>query len=531
MPPKRFEGMGSIPPSHQSEQQLTNALYRLPESVSPEFVAEMTQKIAALVDTELELSEKHPLTTEAKTILHLKLARHYEDNGEAALINIPTMVDALVESPRWLQSDKGSVDKLFEIHEMKTLQRIAELRRKRAEQTDNGEFNPYENLFETNSGNYYLARLLNMPHLEEESEYMDHCVGTSDSYINKIKRGDVEIFSFRAKSTDEPIVTIEYDTKSGRLLQVKAKDDRIPTTADDFAPDLLEAIERLSETYNDKNEQRTVSGSEIPNLRQLVTLQEKQATDQALTREELVFLYEIDAPVIGFEPGTREPIINVLPLGRNIEADILTIFDCAEEEVAHDLASISENTKVYIGPLEPGIFQKLPENLEHVYTSFPEKPIRRETIEIGGKSAEQLISEMQDQGITISDYAKSMMDNPDFVVGEQREEIVLIRLTIAELGFKTNATTDQVYERAAALGLELCPADTGPQYCLAYKDQPLNDYVLIAMKPITDQDGFPGIFDLRRIDDGLWLDDYWTRPDNEWRPDDQFVFRLRKSEA
>jgi hypothetical protein len=210
---------------------------------------------------------------------------------------------------------------------------------------------------------------------------------------------------------------------------------------------------------------------------------------------------------------------------------MLVIFECTRDEIAHVPSQINENTKAYVGQLEPGIFQKLPENLEHVYTSFPEKKIRRENVEIGGKSAEQLISEMEAAGINISDFAKSMLNNREFVPGKNPEEATLIRLTVADLGFKSSATTDQIYERAQILGLELCPADTGPNYRLKYQNQPLNEWIYMGMKQITDSDGRPRVFKLGRRDDGLWLGGSWAEPDNEWHPDGKFVFRLRKSES
>ena len=163
-------------------------------------------------------------------------------------------------------------------------------------------------------------------------------------------------------------------------------------------------------------------------------------------------------------------------------------------------------------------------------TSFPEKKIRRENVEIGGKSAEQLISEMEAAGINISDYTKSMLKNREFVPGKNPEEATLIRLTVADLGFKSSATTDQIYERAQILGLELCPADTGPNYRLKYRNQPLGEWIYMGMKQITDSGGDPHVFELVRYDDGLglWLNDYLARPDREWYSDVEFVFRLRK---
>jgi len=117
------------------------------------------------------------------------------------------------------------------------------------------------------------------------------------------------------------------------------------------------------------------------------------------------------------------------------------------------------------------------------------------------------------------------------VPGKNPEEATLIRLTVADLGFKNSTTTDQIYERAQILGLEPCPADTGPHYRLKYQNQPLNEWIYMGMKQITDSDGYPVVFKLERSDDGLWLDGSWAAPDREWGPDGRFVFRLRKSES
>ncbi len=46
---------------------------------------------------------------------------------------------------------------------------------------------------------------------------------------------------------------------------------------------------------------------------------------------------------------------------------------------------------------------------------------------------------------------------------------------------------------------------------------------------ITDRDGNPNVFKLERNEDGLWLNDNWTNPDNRWNPDNGFVFVSRKS--
>ena len=139
---------------------------------------------------------------------------------------------------------------------------------------------------------------------------------------------------------------------------------------------------------------------------------------------------------------------------------------------------------------------------------------------------------MEAAGINISNYAKSMLKNREFVPGKNPEEATLIRLTVADLGFKSGVTTEQIYKRAQILGLELCPPDTGPNYRLKYQNQPLNEWLYVGMKQVTDPDGYPHVFKLERNDDGLWLlGAYWAKPGHEWYPDFKFVFRLRKSES
>lgn len=77
------------------------------------------------------------------------------------------------------------------------------------------------------------------------------------------------------------------------------------------------------------------------------------------------------------------------------------------------------------------------------------------------------------------------------------------------------------------LGLELCPPELAPQYRLEYKDQPLDERLYVAMRPITSSDGEPRIFVLGHDADGLSLDAARARPDDKWRPTDMFILCTR----
>lgn len=266
-------------------------------------------------------------------------------------------------------------------------------------------------------------------------------------------------------------------------------------------------------------------------MKALTLIEKKTKSGEALIKDDLIFLYEINSKIQGFgyqgDPRIKELRDKRRP---NIKEDAAIVFECESDQIARKIEDINQNTKAYVGKLQPGIFDLIQKNnIEHIYTSFPEGKIRRETIEIGGKTAKELESELKKEKINISDYAQDMLRSKDFATSKKLEETQLVRLKVSDLGFERGATTEEIYKKAEELGLDLCPAEVGPHYSLKYKDQPLNEWFWIAMKQISDRRRNPSVFSLVRDDDGLWLSSSWAGPADEWDSDDEFVFRFRKS--
>lgn len=136
---------------------------------------------------------------------------------------------------------------------------------------------------------------------------------------------------------------------------------------------------------------------------------------------------------------------------------------------------------------------------------------------------------LRKSGVRISDWGQNLLDSEKFDMAEQAERIDLASLTVAELGFPNGATTREIYEAAAKLGLELCPAEVGPRLRMQPDtEQTLGEYFAVAMEPITDSGGDPFVFFLHRGDVGPGLDAAFARPGSWWLPSHRFVFRLRK---
>jgi hypothetical protein len=176
-----------------------------------------------------------------------------------------------------------------------------------------------------------------------------------------------------------------------------------------------------------------------------------------------------------------------------------------------------------------------PEHLQKILKDALCSPVTRamprhlKTIKLGTHmDADTLRKAMKKSGYQIGPWADDILGKPGFTVSSKEVEVDLLVASVAELGFSRGASYKDVCARAAELGLELCPAEVGPQLRLQYDDQPAGDWLRIAMHPIVDSDGHLGIFAvgcdyfepcLRGGDNG--------RAETIWNASEHFVFVRR----
>lgn len=266
-------------------------------------------------------------------------------------------------------------------------------------------------------------------------------------------------------------------------------------------------------------------------MKQLTTVTEKHRAGMQLNQQDLIFLYEINGTIQGFG-YQRDPRIDELRSTRNPAEDAPIVFDCAPDQIATNISDVTQETKAYIGPLEAEIFNKLPDTVEHVYTKFPEGKIMQKEIALGTgpKNAQEFEQAMMAKGYQVSSWAKDMMEQSAFKVSKEEKKIDLVVVSVESLGFPNGAQYSEIQARAQELGLQLAPAEVGPQLRLQYDDQSNGEWLRIGMEAITDSDGDRRIFEVGRRDGGrAWLDRNNGYPGYRWDGDDQFVFvRSRK---
>jgi len=152
------------------------------------------------------------------------------------------------------------------------------------------------------------------------------------------------------------------------------------------------------------------------------------------------------------------------------------------------------------------------------------------TIQIGTfRKVRQLRQALTDKKFRVSDYAGDLMDRMTLV--PKPTTLDLYRATNAELGLTQGGTVAQSFEAIAKIGGEKLPAEVGPYYRLNNPDQPLGQWELMYMDPITDRDGYPRVFYVEHDKDGLWLYGYYAYPEHFDNAEYVWVFGRKRPGA
>src|SRR5262249_37565396 len=125
----------------------------------------------------------------------------------------------------------------------------------------------------------------------------------------------------------------------------------------------------------------------------------------------------------------------------------------------------------------------------------------------------------------VGDLAGQILARPAFALSATRMDVTLVRLSAAELGFRTaTVRLADLYGRARSPGLELAAAEVAPQLRLHYRDQPVGEFLHVGMAPITTWSGEPVILVVANGGEGLLLLGQHGRDDLEIPAHNRFVF-------
>ena len=130
------------------------------------------------------------------------------------------------------------------------------------------------------------------------------------------------------------------------------------------------------------------------------------------------------------------------------------------------------------------------------------------------------------RGMVLGDWAYDVLRNRRVTIANTESRVKLVKISIEDLGFNKGASLYKIYRRAKELGLQLCPAEVGPRLRLQYTNQPLDEWLVIAMEGIKSSDDGLGLFMVGRGGMGLWLLGCNGDPDAIWNKNAHFLFVL-----
>ncbi|QPF95303.1 hypothetical protein IC761_23705 [Bradyrhizobium commune] len=144
----------------------------------------------------------------------------------------------------------------------------------------------------------------------------------------------------------------------------------------------------------------------------------------------------------------------------------------------------------------------------------------------------RLRNELDRMGCNVGGQAAEILARSAFTVGAHKIDVDLIAVTPAQLGFTSDTVTlANVYARARQLGFELAAAEVGPQLRIQYLDQPMGEFLIIGMEPITTWSGEPIILNVANGGAGLILIGQDGRATAEIHVASRFVFARSRQSA
>lgn len=148
------------------------------------------------------------------------------------------------------------------------------------------------------------------------------------------------------------------------------------------------------------------------------------------------------------------------------------------------------------------------------------------TLRLGGWEFGEATAALKVAGCLIGIYAAQILSKALF--SQTAGFLLLVRVTGQDLGFTKAVPRWMIYEEAIRRGLSLCPSEAGPRLREQYLDQPMGEWLLVAMEPIACFGGDLVVWGVGRVLGGRWLDTRYGGPDRLWDPDYVWVFCDRK---
>src|SRR3990167_306447 len=342
------------------------------------------------------------------------------------------------------------------------------------------------------------------------------CTAGETYAAKQLEAGDFHIFFSNDEAGNPIYPRIAIRMERDNIAEVRGIAAR--QNLDSYMVEVL--TEKLDE-FPDKNQYLKKEAD----MRRLTHIERKTRNGQALDKQDLEFLYEIDSSIEGFG-YIEDPRIEELRTTRTLEEDMTIMFECRLDQIAWRKEQIRNDTKAYIGPLFPGVFALL-RNIDHIYTSFPEERLLIEDLEIGGETKEELDKELTVNGVQVDYTADDLFETDAFITLPKPRIIRVVQISGGDLDLVDDTKTSNLFPLILDYGLEYVPYEAGPKYLLKHINQPGNRQTLrMGMELTAHRTQFQSTFYLEWSEGKRHLASASVDPDKLQRPGFKFLFMI-----
>lgn len=176
---------------------------------------------------------------------------------------------------------------------------------------------------------------------------LEWCTADYDTAKAQLQGGDFYVF-YSINNKGETVVP---------RLAIRMQDNEIGEDPRGIAPNqnldpyISEVLEKKLEDFGEEGKKYK---KKTQDMKRLTEIEKKVMDNQELTRDDLIFLYEVDSEIEGFGYQSDPRIMEIRAL-RDTKNDCVRIFNFPESQIINEFMDLKSDTKIYIGREGQGI--------------------------------------------------------------------------------------------------------------------------------------------------------------------------------
>ena len=176
-----------------------------------------------------------------------------------------------------------------------------------------------------------------------QTYYTGWCTAAGENFAkNQLENGDFYVYYSLDEKGDAKVPRIAIRMKGkNKIREIRGIADN-----QNMEPEMIPILEEKLKEFPDRDKYL----KKEKDMKMLTIIDNKVNKNEELTKEELMFLYEIEEKIEGFG-WQKDPRIDEIRSKRNIKKDGATIYNVEENEVALRKEEINKETKLYMESL------------------------------------------------------------------------------------------------------------------------------------------------------------------------------------